>query len=116
MVICGCNHQVDIPGSVNQDSLNCLLSKDGILQVEGPVITPTLMHRETFLPVKNAALNSQPVRHLGMGTPVKNPIGKGTALETVLMCSKSFQSLRLKSTLNYIGKGVTGFGTMYCKL
>jgi hypothetical protein len=36
-------------------------------------------------------LNSQPVRHLGMGTPGKNPIGKGTALETVLMCSKQFE-------------------------
>lgn len=68
------SRQVDIPSGVNQDTLNCVLSKDGILQVEGPVMQPSLLHRETFLPVKSVPLNSQPGRSMGMGTPVKNPI------------------------------------------
>lgn len=66
--------QVDIPSGVNQDALNCILSKDGVLSVEGPVTQPSILARETFLPVRNSANNASPSKSLGVGTPVKNPI------------------------------------------
>ncbi|KAK7098745.1 small heat shock protein p36-like [Littorina saxatilis] len=68
------SRQVDIPSGVDQDALNCLLSKDGVLTVESPVNQPALLSRETYLPVKASPLNASPSRNLGVGTPVKNPI------------------------------------------
>ncbi|PVD34023.1 hypothetical protein C0Q70_05285 [Pomacea canaliculata] len=69
------SRQVDIPNNVNQDHMTCVLSKDGILTIEGPAATPALTQRETFLPVKNASeAPSSPTKTLGVGTPVKNPI------------------------------------------
>ncbi|XP_076471346.1 small heat shock protein p36-like [Babylonia areolata] len=76
------SRQVDIPGGVDQDTLNCLLSKDGILTVEGPVMQPQLLARETFLPVQSTPLTPSspsaaprpPPHFTTMGTPVKNPI------------------------------------------
>ncbi|KAK7477579.1 hypothetical protein BaRGS_00031184 [Batillaria attramentaria] len=68
------SRQVDIPSGVDQDKLSCVLSKDGVLTVEGVVPQSSLISRETFLPVKNSAANASPSRSLGVGTPVKNPI------------------------------------------
>ena len=67
---------MDIPSGVDQDGLNCILSKDGVLSVEGIVTQPSILSRETFLPVKNSTSNACPgsPRNLGVGTPVKNPI------------------------------------------
>ena len=71
---------MDIPSGVDQDALNCLLSKDGVLSVEGLVTQPSILARETFLPVTKNSTSSSPSspasRGLGMGlgTPVKNPI------------------------------------------
>lgn len=67
------SRQVDIPSGIDQDKLNCMLSKDGILTIEGPVIRPSAS-RETYLPVTNSSANNSPSRSLGVGTPVKNPI------------------------------------------
>ncbi|XP_046580701.1 major egg antigen-like [Haliotis rubra] len=62
------SRQVDIPSQVDPDKLQCLLSKDGILSIEGPV--QNLLQREVMLPIQSDT-TSKP---LGVATPVKNPI------------------------------------------
>lgn len=68
------SRQVDIPPNVDQDKLQCLLSKDGILTVEGPVFTNQLCLPQV-LPIQTSVVQqNQPERVLQLATPVKNPI------------------------------------------
>lgn len=62
--------QVDIPSSVDQEKMQCVLSKDGILTVDAALSKPSLMTSDTIFPIKP----SSPVKALDMATPVKNPI------------------------------------------
>ncbi|KAK3103126.1 hypothetical protein FSP39_016686 [Pinctada imbricata] len=79
--------QVDIPDDVDQERLQCVLSKDGILTVDGPVKGTLIIKRETMLPIQHGPLSPQPTsfnqvamisptpaRPLEVATPVKNPI------------------------------------------
>lgn len=65
------SRQVDIPPNVEQEKLQCVLSRDGILTVDGPVITNQLMVAHQVLPIQQYV---QPDRTLQLATPVKNPI------------------------------------------
>lgn len=68
------SRQVDIPPNVDQDRLQCLLSRDGILTVEGPVFTNQLCIPQV-LPIQTTVVqHNQPERILQLATPVKNPI------------------------------------------
>lgn len=62
--------QVDIPCSVDQEKMQCILSKDGILSVEAPLTQPALTGEDTIFPIKS----STPSKSLDMTTQVKNPI------------------------------------------
>ncbi|KAK6191337.1 hypothetical protein SNE40_003055 [Patella caerulea] len=62
------SRQVDIPHDVDQDKLQCLMSKDGILCVEGPLLQQSIL-KQTVLPIKSDSPKS-----LEVATPVKNPI------------------------------------------
>uniref|UniRef100_A0A0B7ATA4 SHSP domain-containing protein n=1 Tax=Arion vulgaris TaxID=1028688 RepID=A0A0B7ATA4_9EUPU len=64
------SRQVDIPGSVDQEKMQCVLSKDGILSVEAPLTQPSLTGSDAIFPIKT----SSPAKSLDMSTPVKNPI------------------------------------------
>ena len=80
---------VDIPDDVDQDKLQCVLSKDGILTVDGPVKGTLVIRQESILPIQHsgptspqpnafnqiAMVSPTPVaRPLEIATPVKNPI------------------------------------------
>lgn len=65
-----CSHQVDIPGSVDQEKMQCILSKDGILSVEAPLNQPSPSTSDATFSVNTAS----PIKSLDMSTPVKNPI------------------------------------------
>ncbi|XP_041367384.1 major egg antigen-like isoform X2 [Gigantopelta aegis] len=64
------SRQVDIPSNVNAEKLQCLLSKDGVLTIDGPVVDD-IMSKEIFLPIKSTDTAMRP---LGVATAVKNPI------------------------------------------
>ncbi|XP_005113030.1 major egg antigen [Aplysia californica] len=64
------SRQVDIPSSVDQEKMQCVLSKDGILSVDAPTTQPSLTGSDAIFPVKS----SPPVKSLDVATPVKNPI------------------------------------------
>ncbi|BFZ15718.1 hypothetical protein BsWGS_18757 [Bradybaena similaris] len=64
------SRQVDIPCSVDQEKMQCILSKDGILSVEAPLTQPALTGEDTIFPIKS----STPSKSLDMTTQVKNPI------------------------------------------
>jgi len=73
------SRQVDIPPNVDQDHLQCVLSRDGILTVDGPVNTNQLVPMQQVLPIQHTILQSVQAappseRSLQMATPVKNPI------------------------------------------
>ena len=72
------SRQVDIPVNVDQEKLNCVLSRDGILTVDGPVFSNQLVPMQQVLPIQHTIvqpIQSQPQeRTLQMATPVKNPI------------------------------------------
>ncbi|BFZ04957.1 hypothetical protein BsWGS_07996 [Bradybaena similaris] len=63
------SRQVDIPSSVDQERMQCVLSKDGILSVEASLSQTSITSSEAIFPIK-----SSPVKSLDMATPVKNPI------------------------------------------
>ncbi|CAG5128517.1 unnamed protein product [Candidula unifasciata] len=63
------SRQVDIPSSVDQEKMQCVLSKDGILSVEASLFQSSITSSEAIFPIK-----SSPVKSLDMATPVKNPI------------------------------------------
>ncbi|XP_045175088.1 small heat shock protein p36-like [Mercenaria mercenaria] len=65
------SRQVDIPPNVDQEKLQCVLSRDGILTVDGPVFSNQLVAQHQVLPIQQAV---QPDRTLQLATPVKNPI------------------------------------------
>ncbi|KAL3841362.1 hypothetical protein ACJMK2_019520 [Sinanodonta woodiana] len=67
------SRQVDIPPNVDQERLNCILSKDGILTVDGPVHGTQLAIKKTMLPIQEA-IHEPSERTLQVATPVKNPI------------------------------------------
>lgn len=69
------SRQVDIPPNVDQEKLQCLLSRDGILTVDGPVFTNQLCLPQV-LPIQTTTVVQQntPERVLQLATPVKNPI------------------------------------------
>ncbi|GFO35004.1 major egg antigen [Plakobranchus ocellatus] len=64
------SRQVDIPSTVDQETMQCVLSKDGVLTVEAPVSQPTITQAEPVFP----ATSSPQLKTLDVGTPVKNPI------------------------------------------
>ncbi|XP_059170873.1 major egg antigen-like [Physella acuta] len=64
------SRQVDIPSSVDQEKMQCVLSKDGILSVDAPLSQPSLMSSDSIFPIKS----SSPLKSLDVATPVKNPI------------------------------------------
>lgn len=78
------NRKLDIPNNVDEDKLQCVLSKDGILTVEGPLKSGHLVTTNTYLPIQQGAsqMSPQPTPHnqvviakpLDVATPVKNPI------------------------------------------
>ncbi|XP_033751349.1 major egg antigen-like [Pecten maximus] len=53
------SRQVDIPSNVDQDKLQCILSKDGILSIEGPV-RGQILGKETVLPIQHAVSTGSP--------------------------------------------------------
>ncbi|RUS86381.1 hypothetical protein EGW08_005831 [Elysia chlorotica] len=63
------SRQVDIPSNVDQDRMQCVLSKDGVLTVEASMLQPQISP-DTAFPVKS----SPQMKSLDLGTPVKNPI------------------------------------------
>lgn len=65
------SRQVDVPPNVDQEKLQCVLSRDGILTVDGPVFSNQLVATHQVLPIQQAV---QPERTLQLATPVKNPI------------------------------------------
>ncbi|XP_052218132.1 major egg antigen-like isoform X2 [Dreissena polymorpha] len=69
------SRQVDIPQNVDQERLQCVLSRDGILTVDGPVFSNQLVPAHV-LPIQQSVSNSvqSPDRTLQLATPVKNPI------------------------------------------
>lgn len=79
------SRQVDIPSNVDQEKLQCLLSKDGILTVDGPV-KDQLMTQNKMLPIQHSpsatpnnqvatiTTSSPPAKPLEVATAVKNPI------------------------------------------
>ncbi|CAE1283433.1 unnamed protein product [Acanthosepion pharaonis] len=46
------SRQIDIPRDVDQDKITCVMSKDNILTVEGPLLPPAQGKEATFLPIK----------------------------------------------------------------
>lgn len=69
------SRQVDIPDNVDQDRIQCILSKDGVLTVDGPVMGVVGI-RESILPVHFNSTEASPRSH-PMTTPssvVRNPI------------------------------------------
>lgn len=46
------SRQIDIPRDVDQDKITCVMSKDNILTVEGPMLQPVQNKETTFLPIK----------------------------------------------------------------
>jgi len=64
------SRQVDIPGNVDQEKLQCVLSKDGILSVDAPTTQAAITQGDPVFPLKS----SQPIKTLDVATPVKNPI------------------------------------------
>lgn len=73
------SRQVDIPANVDQEKLNCVLSRDGILTVDGPVFSNQLVPMQQVLPIQHTIVQPmqsppQNERTLQMATPVKNPI------------------------------------------
>lgn len=78
------SRKLDIPNNVDEDKLQCVLSKDGILTVEGPLKSGHLVTTNTYLPIQQGAssMSPQPTPHnqvaiakpLDVATPVKNPI------------------------------------------
>lgn len=60
------SRQVDIPSNVDQDRLQCILSKDGILSIEGPV-RGQILGRETMLPIQH--MGSSPTTNGTNGAP-----------------------------------------------
>lgn len=64
------SRQVDIPSNVDQDRMQCVLSKDGVLTVEASVSQPAPPSPDTSFPVRP----SPQMKSLDVGTPVKNPI------------------------------------------
>lgn len=85
------SRQVDIPNNVDQEKMQCVLSRDGILTVDGPTKGQILIERETTLPIQHQP-SSTPIvtpvsptpnannqvapfsKPLEIATPVKNPI------------------------------------------
>lgn len=65
------SRQVDVPPNVDQEKLQCVLSRDGILTVDGPVFSNQLVATHQVLPIQQSV---QPERTLQLATPVKNPI------------------------------------------
>ncbi|GFS17958.1 major egg antigen [Elysia marginata] len=63
------SRQVDIPSTVDQDRMQCVLSKDGVLTVEASISQPPASPDPSF-PVRS----SPQMKSLDLGTPVKNPI------------------------------------------
>uniref|UniRef100_A0A0B7ASS1 SHSP domain-containing protein n=1 Tax=Arion vulgaris TaxID=1028688 RepID=A0A0B7ASS1_9EUPU len=63
------SRQVDIPSNVNQEKMQCVLSKDGILSVDSPLTQSAIIGGNAFF-----ALKSPPVMTLDRTTQVKNPI------------------------------------------
>jgi HSP20 family molecular chaperone IbpA len=63
------SRQVDIPSSVDQERMQCVLSKDGILSVDATVTQLSITSSDAIFPIK-----SSPSKSLDMATPVKNPI------------------------------------------
>lgn len=69
------SRQVDIPQNVDQEKLQCVLSRDGILTVDGPVFSNQLIPMQQVLPIQQSIqLAASPDRNLQLATPVKNPI------------------------------------------
>lgn len=76
------SRKIDIPNSVDEDKLQCVLSKDGILTVEGPLKKGHLVTSNTFLPIQQGPISPVPTinnqvaisKPLDVATPVKNPI------------------------------------------
>lgn len=66
------SRQVDIPMNVDQERLQCVLSRDGILTVDGPVFSNQLVPSQQVLPIQHTV--QTPDRTLQLATPVKNPI------------------------------------------
>lgn len=66
------SRQVDIPPNVDQEKLQCVLSRDGILTVDGPVFSNQLVAQHQVLPIQQAVQPDS--RTLQLATPVKNPI------------------------------------------
>lgn len=82
------NRNIDIPSNVDEDKLQCVLSKDGILTVEGPLKKGHLV-TTNYLPIQQGpgsvspgSVSPVPTIHnqvaiskpLEVATPVKNPI------------------------------------------
>ena len=61
---------MDIPSNVDQEKMQCVLSKDGILSVDAPVTGPVPTGNDSIFPVKA----SPQMKSLDVATPVKNPI------------------------------------------
>jgi len=80
------SRQLDIPSNVEQDKLQCILSKDGILSIEGPVKdSKPMLSKETVLPIQhgpsspvstpnNQIVIARPLDVASPVSPVKNPI------------------------------------------
>ncbi|KAL4225001.1 Hsp20/alpha crystallin [Mactra antiquata] len=69
------SRQVDVPPNVDQERLQCVLSRDGILTVDGPVFSNQLVATHQVLPIQQQVVQHvQPQRTLQLATPVKNPI------------------------------------------
>jgi len=64
------SRQVDIPSNVDQDKMQCVMSKDGILSVDAPATGPVPHGNDTVFAVKS----SPQMKSLDVATPVKNPI------------------------------------------
>ncbi|CAI9730151.1 Hypothetical predicted protein [Octopus vulgaris] len=63
------SRQIDIPWDVDQDKITCVVSKDGILTVEGPTHQQSPFKEATFLPIK-----CENVPSISHKTSVQNPI------------------------------------------
>ena len=52
------SRQVDIPSNVDQERMQCVLSRDGVLTVDGPIKGQIQIERETTLPIQHQLSNS----------------------------------------------------------
>lgn len=69
------SRQVDIPSNVDQDRLQCVLSKDGVLSVEAPVLNRRLGQPATILPIRSGEM---PQLESAMYIPSENaPVPRG---------------------------------------